>query len=106
MLYFGTALVRGECTALVCATGDKTELGKIAVSSENMTRELSPLQKELNTLGGKITRNLLCRLPSAAVYRAASARRTAEDRAHICREHRGGDGARRFARADFNGALV
>ncbi|AFM11388.1 cation-translocating P-type ATPase [Turneriella parva] len=56
MLYFGTALVRGECTALVCATGDKTELGKIAVSSENMTRELSPLQKELNTLGGKITR--------------------------------------------------
>ena len=56
MLYFGTALVRGECTALVCATGDNTELGKIAVSSQNMTRELSPLQKELNTLGGKITK--------------------------------------------------
>lgn len=56
MLYFGTAIVRGECTALVCATGDNTELGKIAVSSENMTRELSPLQKELNTLGAKITR--------------------------------------------------
>lgn len=56
MLYFGTALVRGEATVIVCATGDKTELGKIAVSSQNMTRELSPLQKELNTLGGKITK--------------------------------------------------
>ncbi len=56
LLYFGTALVRGEATAIVCATGDNTELGRIAVSSQNMTRELSPLQKELNGLGSKITK--------------------------------------------------
>lgn len=55
-LFFGTTLARGEATALVCATGDNTELGKIAVSSQSMQRETSPLQKELNILGIYITR--------------------------------------------------
>lgn len=55
-LFFGTTLARGEVLCLVCATGDHTELGKIAVSSQSMDREASPLQKELNILGHHITR--------------------------------------------------
>lgn len=55
-LFFGTTLARGEATAVVCATGNHTELGQIAVSSEGMEREISPLQKELNILGIYITR--------------------------------------------------
>lgn len=55
-LFFGTTLARGEVLCLVCATGDNTELGKIAVSSQSMDREASPLQKELNILGQHITR--------------------------------------------------
>lgn len=55
-LFFGTTLARGEATAVVCATGNHTELGQIAVSSEGMEREISPLQKELNILGVHITR--------------------------------------------------
>lgn len=55
-LFFGTTLARGEATAIVCTTGNHTELGQIAVSSEGMEREISPLQKELNILGVYITR--------------------------------------------------
>lgn len=56
-LFFGTTLARGEVLCLVCETGDHTELGRIAVSSQSMDREASPLQKELNILGQHITRN-------------------------------------------------
>lgn len=55
-LFFGTTLARGEVLCLVCATGNDTELGRIAVSSQRMNREASPLQKELNILGHHITR--------------------------------------------------
>jgi P-type Ca2+ transporter type 2C len=55
-LYFGTSLARGEALAIVCETGDATELGQIAAISQGMIREESPLQKELNILGVKITR--------------------------------------------------
>ncbi len=55
-VFFGTSLARGEATAVVCETGDHTELGKIASTSESMNREVSPLQKELNRLGVYITR--------------------------------------------------
>lgn len=55
-LFFGTTIARGEVLALVCATGDSTELGKIAVSSQSIARDASPLQKELNILGRHITR--------------------------------------------------
>ena len=55
-LYYGTSLARGEALAVVCETGDKTEIGKIASSSQSMNRETSPLQKELNIVGIYITR--------------------------------------------------
>lgn len=55
-LYYGTSLARGEALAVVCDTGDRTELGKIAATSQSMNRETSPLQKELNILGVHITR--------------------------------------------------
>lgn len=55
-LYYGTSLARGEALAVVCDTGDNTELGKIAASSQSMNRETSPLQKELNIVGIYITR--------------------------------------------------
>ncbi len=55
-LYYGTSLARGEALAVVCDTGDGTELGKIAASSQSMNRETSPLQKELNIVGVYITR--------------------------------------------------
>lgn len=56
LLYYGTTLARGEAHAVVCETGDRTELGRIAASSQSMDRETSPLQKELNLLGVYITR--------------------------------------------------
>ena len=55
-VFLGTSVARGEALALVCSTGNQTELGKIAVVSQAMTRETSPLQKELSLLGVRITR--------------------------------------------------
>lgn len=55
-LYYGTSLARGQGWAVVCETGDQTELGKIALTSQGMSHEVSPLQKELNIVGVYITR--------------------------------------------------
>jgi P-type Ca2+ transporter type 2C len=54
MLYMGTSAVSGRCTALVAATGMKTELGKIAGELSGIKKEETPLQKRLNTLGKQI----------------------------------------------------
>lgn len=50
MLYMGTSVVQGRGTAMATATGQSTEIGKIAdmLSSE---REETPLQKKLSELG-------------------------------------------------------
>ncbi len=50
MLYMGTSIVQGRCTALVTATGQNTEIGKIA-SMLTDDREETPLQKKLSELG-------------------------------------------------------
>lgn len=43
MLFAGTSIVKGRCTAIVTKTGINTELGKIASSINETTEEKSPL---------------------------------------------------------------
>jgi len=47
MVYLGTSVSAGKGRALVVETGMKTELGKIAGMIQQVTRELTPLQKKL-----------------------------------------------------------
>ncbi len=51
MLYMGTALTYGRAKGIVVATGKNTELGKIADKLTNIKDEVTPLQKNLNSLG-------------------------------------------------------
>lgn len=51
MVYMGTAVVRGRGTAVVVATGKKTELGMIAESIGTIAEEQTPLQKQLGNFG-------------------------------------------------------
>lgn len=50
-LFSSTAVTYGRGTAIVTATGDHTEMGKIAGRISSMVQELTPLQNSLNTLG-------------------------------------------------------
>lgn len=54
MLFKGTALHLGTGTAIVTATGMQTELGRIAALTQSAKAEQSPLEKRLNSLGGKL----------------------------------------------------
>ncbi len=47
VLYAGTTVTAGEARALVVATGMNTRFGKIAHLTQNIVREQSPLQKEM-----------------------------------------------------------
>ncbi len=53
MLFSGTTIVKGRCTAVVIGTGQNTEIGKIA-SMVQEEEELTPLQIELKTVGKKL----------------------------------------------------
>ncbi len=53
--FMGTTVAKGEAIGLVYATGMETELGKIAMKSSEIVQDISPLQKEINTLAFKIT---------------------------------------------------
>jgi len=55
MIFSGTTITRGRCTAVVTETGKKTELGQIAKSLEEIEPEPTPLQKRLIELGKWIT---------------------------------------------------
>lgn len=55
MLFAGTTLVRGKGTAIVVATGQETELGKIAKELETIEKETTPLQKKLKEVGKLLT---------------------------------------------------
>jgi sodium/potassium-transporting ATPase subunit alpha len=46
--FAGCSVLRGNGTAVVFATGHRTELGKIAALSRDVRRPLSPLQRETN----------------------------------------------------------
>lgn len=47
IVFAGTVVARGSGRAVVYATGQKTEFGKIAGLTQQITTELSPLQKEM-----------------------------------------------------------
>lgn len=65
MLFSGTTVVKGRCTAVVVGTGKNTEIGKIA-SLVQEKEEITPLQKELKVVGKKI--GTICIGVSAVVF--------------------------------------
>lgn len=54
MLFAGTFLTNGSAVGVVVATGQKTELGKIATLVSNVETEATPMQKKLDDLGKKL----------------------------------------------------
>ncbi|UKJ06702.1 cation-translocating P-type ATPase [Solitalea lacus] len=54
-VFMGTSIAKGEAKGIVISTGMKTELGKIAAASLTIDTGLTPLQRELNSVGKKIT---------------------------------------------------
>ncbi len=54
MVYSGTFVISGHGKILVTAIGDNTEIGKISLSVQIDYNILTPLQKELGTLGKQI----------------------------------------------------
>ncbi|MBC8388009.1 MAG: cation-translocating P-type ATPase [Actinobacteria bacterium] len=65
MLFSGTTIVKGRCSAIVIETGGNTEIGKIA-NLVQQKEELTPLQIELKTVGKKI--GIICIIVSAIVF--------------------------------------
>ncbi len=65
LLFAGTTVSKGRCTAIVIGTGNNTEVGKIA-SLVQEKEELTPLQKELKTVGTRI--GIICLSVSAIVF--------------------------------------
>ncbi len=55
LIFAGTAVSEGNGKAVVVEIGMKTEFGKIAGLTQNMAKEESPLQKELNRLTKQIS---------------------------------------------------
>ena len=49
--FMGSVVSYGKARGVVTATGMDTEIGKIAVKVASEKREMTPLQKEINTLG-------------------------------------------------------
>jgi len=55
MAYQGTVVIKGKAKGLVVATGQETEMGKIATQLNEVSEEKTPLQKRLIKLGHQIT---------------------------------------------------
>ncbi|HXF60120.1 MAG TPA: cation-transporting P-type ATPase [Caldilineaceae bacterium] len=55
LVFAGTNVATGACTAVVFATGMATEFGKIAHLTQSIGEELSPLQQELNVVTRIVT---------------------------------------------------
>lgn len=51
MIFSGTIITKGRCTAVVISTGMNTEIGKIAKLVGETKRTMTPLQKKLASLG-------------------------------------------------------
>lgn len=54
MVFSGTSISNGRGRALVAATGDQTEFGKIAQMLQNEPDKKTPLQQNLDSLGSRI----------------------------------------------------
>lgn len=55
MLFLGTSITNGKCTGIVIGTGKNTEIGKIALSLNEIDRIETPLQLKIKELSKKIT---------------------------------------------------
>lgn len=70
--FMGTTVATGHGYGIVIAAGMQTELGRIANLSQDMTQDLSPLQKELNNIATVVTKGtvVLCAvlLPIASKF--------------------------------------
>jgi Ca2+-transporting ATPase len=55
MLFMGTTVATGHGYGVVIGTGMQTELGRIAGLSASTKSDTSPLQKEMNNVGKKVT---------------------------------------------------
>ncbi|MES0340884.1 MAG: HAD-IC family P-type ATPase, partial [Candidatus Humimicrobiaceae bacterium] len=67
LLFSGTTIVKGRCTAIVIGTGQYTEIGKIA-SMVQVEEDMTPLQVELKTVSKRI--GLICIAISVIVFAA------------------------------------
>jgi Ca2+-transporting ATPase len=54
MVFLGTSIVRGRATAVVTATGPRTEIGKLSTLIQSAEKEKTPLEDKLETFGKKI----------------------------------------------------
>jgi Ca2+-transporting ATPase len=54
MAWMGTSVSNGRGFGVVVATGMKTEFGRIASITQSVTREITPLQRQLGTLGKQL----------------------------------------------------
>jgi P-type Ca2+ transporter type 2C len=50
LIFMGTSVVNGNCKAIVLATGGKTEFGKVARLTQEVSSDISPLQKQIVSL--------------------------------------------------------
>ncbi len=66
MVFMSTALTYGKGRGLVVGTGSGTEIGRIADKLQDISEELTPLQKNLNQLGKWL--GIVCLGISAAVF--------------------------------------
>lgn len=55
MAYAGTLVLRGRASGIVIHTGEKTEVGKIALMLRELPEEKTPLQESISKLGKQIT---------------------------------------------------
>ena len=55
MLFLGTSITNGKSTGIVVSTGKNTEIGKIALSLNEIDRIETPLQLKIKELSKKIT---------------------------------------------------
>lgn len=62
LVFMSTTVATGNGYGAVIATGMQTELGRIASLSADTTTDLSPLQRELNHIAGRVTKGtvILC----------------------------------------------
>jgi P-type Ca2+ transporter type 2C len=62
LVFMGTTVAIGRGRGVVIATGMHTELGRIASLSADTAADVSPLQRELNNIAGRVTQGtvLLC----------------------------------------------